>query len=170
MSDLKSDTFSSRPVRLLRRRADSGAAIPVPAVRRLPYAARMRRARAKKLARAQRAARGAQDLVAATFTPQDADPICPLCDRPIPATQRDAHHLVPRSHGGRYTEYLHRICHRQIHALFTEAELARSYHTVESLLAHPEVQRFVRWVSTRPPGFSERTRKSARLKRGLREA
>jgi hypothetical protein len=129
----------------------------------------MRRARAKKLARAERAARGAEERAPANFPPRQSDPICPLCERPIPAAQRDAHHLVPRSLGGRYTEYLHRICHRQIHALFTEAELARSYHTVEALLAHPEVQRFVRWVRTRPPGFSERTRKSGRLKLGLRE-
>ena len=46
---------------------------------------------------------------------------------------------MPRSKGGRQTEYLHRICHRQIHALFTETELARRYATVEALLAHPEV-------------------------------
>ena len=34
---------------------------------------------------------------------------------------------------------LHRICHRQIHALFSETELARQYNTAEALLAHPEV-------------------------------
>jgi hypothetical protein len=98
------------------------------------------------------------------------DPVCPLCERPIPAAQRDAHHLVPRSHGGRSTEFLHRICHRQIHALFTEAELARSYASVEALLGHAEVQRFVRWVRGKPPGFSERTRKSERVRRRLRES
>ena len=26
--------------------------------------------------------------------------ICPLCERPIPPSQQDAHHLVPKSHGG----------------------------------------------------------------------
>ena len=50
------------------------------------------------------------------------DLICPLCERKIPPSQRDAHHLVPKSKGGRHTEYLHRICHRQIHALYTETE------------------------------------------------
>jgi len=93
------------------------------------------------------------------------EPDCPLCGRSIPESQRDAHHLVPRSRGGRHTEFLHRICHRQIHALFTETELAREYHTVEALLAHPAVAGFVEWVRSRPPGFSERTRKSSRVRK-----
>lgn len=92
-------------------------------------------------------------------------PLCPLCERPIPPEQRDAHHLVPKSRGGRYTADLHRICHRQLHALFTETELARHYHTVEALLAHPEVAAFVAWVRGKPPEFHERTRKSQRLRR-----
>lgn len=90
--------------------------------------------------------------------------VCPLCERRIPAAQRDAHHLVPRSRGGVRTEFLHRICHRQIHALFTETELARQYHSVEALLSHPEVIRFVNWVRTKPEGFFERTRKSVRIR------
>ena len=90
--------------------------------------------------------------------------VCPLCERPIPDPQKDAHHLVPKSKGGRHTEYLHRICHRQIHALFTETELARQYNHVGALLAHPEMARFVTWVRTKPEAFYERTHKSQRLR------
>ena len=90
--------------------------------------------------------------------------VCPLCERVIPVSQRDAHHLIPKSKGGRQTEYLHRICHRQIHALFTETELARQYNHVEALLAHPEMARFVAWVKTKPEHFYERTQKSLWLK------
>ena len=90
--------------------------------------------------------------------------VCPLCERPIPGAQKDAHHLVHKSKGGRQTEYLHRICHRQIHALFSEAELARQYHSVEALLAHPEMARFVAWIRTKPEDFYERTHKSQRLR------
>jgi hypothetical protein len=90
---------------------------------------------------------------------------CPLCDRAIPKSQRDAHHLVPKSKGGRQTEFLHRVCHRQIHALLTETELARQYATVEALLAHPEMQAFVAWVKTKPDDFFVRTRKSAKLQK-----
>lgn len=91
-----------------------------------------------------------------------SQPDCPLCGRPIPPGQVDAHHLVPRSHGGRHTLALHRICHRQIHALFSEAELAREFNTVQALLDQPEVARFVAWVRGKPPGFMERTRRSGR--------
>jgi 5-methylcytosine-specific restriction endonuclease McrA len=98
----------------------------------------------------------------AVHRPDPGDPICPLCDRPIPASQQDAHHLVPKSRGGRATTVLHRICHRQLHALFSETDLARDYATAEALRAHPEVAKFVEWVKTKPPDFMERTRRSAR--------
>ena len=90
--------------------------------------------------------------------------ICPLCERPIPDALKDAHHLVPKSRGGSQTEFLDRICHRQIHALLTETELARQYNTVEALLAHPEIASFVGWVRRKPADFSERSRKSKRLR------
>lgn len=90
--------------------------------------------------------------------------LCPICDRPIPESQQDAHHLVPKSKGGKTTEYLHRICHRQIHALFTETELAVQFSTAATLKEHPEMQRFIRWVKSKPDHFYEKTRKSARIK------
>jgi hypothetical protein len=82
----------------------------------------------------------------------------------IPKSQRDAHHLVPKSKGGRQTEFLHRVCHRQVHALLTETELARQYDTVEALLAHPELKAFVAWVKTKPEDFFVSTRKSSRVR------
>jgi hypothetical protein len=92
------------------------------------------------------------------------DVICPLCDRLIPPSQRDAHHLVPKSRGGVQTTWLHRICHRQLHALFSENELARDYHEVEALRQHPQMARFLDWVRRKPDDFFERTRKSRRLR------
>jgi hypothetical protein len=97
-------------------------------------------------------------------TPRSGDAICPLCERPIPVRQQDAHHLVPKSHGGTETVVLHRICHRQIHALLTEAELARHYPSVKALKAQTEMARFIRWVQTKPDDFFEKSRKSRRLK------
>lgn len=117
----------------------------------------------RKLMAAREAERAMQ---AHAVHPDEAgEPVCPLCERPIPRSQQDAHHLVPKSKGGRYTAYLHRICHRQIHALFTETELARQFHTVDALLAHPEMGSFVTWVRSKPPEFYERTRKSLRIRR-----
>ena len=65
-----------------------------------------------------------QCTIQSTFQHKETEVICPICERPIPPSQKDAHHLVPKSKGGKTTQYLHRICHRQIHALFTETELA----------------------------------------------
>ena len=91
--------------------------------------------------------------------------VCPLCGRAIPPAQRDAHHLVPKSKGGRQTTVMHRICHRQIHAVLTETELARHYATAEALLEHPELKVFVSWIKTKPDDFFVSTRKSARIRK-----
>ena len=52
---------------------------------------------------------------------------------------------------------LHQICHNEIHATLTEAELARDYPTVERLKAHPRLAKFFAWVSKRPPEFHSKT-------------
>jgi hypothetical protein len=72
------------------------------------------------------------------------------------------HHFVPRSRGGRETEYVHRICHRKIHSLWTEAELARDYASPEAIRAHPDMQAFIRWIARKPPEFWARTHESRR--------
>jgi hypothetical protein len=87
------------------------------------------------------------------------DPICPLCGRPIPAdVPASRHHLVPRLKGGKggETVLLHHICHKEIHATLTEAELARGYATIDALRGHPRIAAFIAWVARRPPGFTSR--------------
>lgn len=88
------------------------------------------------------------------------DPVCPLCNRPIPASEQDAHHFVPKSRGGRETRLLHWICHRQVHALFDETTLARHFNTPEALKAHPEMARFLNWIAKRPPEYRGAVRRS----------
>lgn len=88
------------------------------------------------------------------------DPICPLCNRPIPPeAKQSVHHLIPKLKGGKGgpTVLLHQICHNEIHATLTEAELAKSYNTPEALREHPRLAKFIRWVSKRPPAFHSRT-------------
>jgi hypothetical protein len=87
---------------------------------------------------------------------------CPLCERLIPPAQRDEHHLVPKTKGGRITVAMHRICHRQVHALFSETELAREFSTAQALLTHEEIRKFVDCVKTKPDDFFERTRRAGR--------
>ncbi len=89
-----------------------------------------------------------------------AHPVCPLCGRAIPpGVPQSRHHLVPRLKGGKggETVLLHHICHKEIHASLSEADLARDYSTIDALRAHPRLAKFIRWVAKRPPGFSSRS-------------
>lgn len=87
------------------------------------------------------------------------DPICPLCLRPIPPdVAQSLHHLVPKLKGGKggAVVLLHHICHKEIHARFTEAELAREFQTVQALRGADRMVDFLAWVAKRPPGFMSR--------------
>ncbi|HEU0221776.1 MAG TPA: HNH endonuclease [Paracoccaceae bacterium] len=99
------------------------------------------------------------------------DPVCPLCGRPIaPSARQNRHHLFPKLRGGKGGEVvlMHRMCHDEIHAVLTEAEIARDFATPEALRAHPRLARFIEWVKDKDPGFHARTLKSAR-RRSARE-
>jgi hypothetical protein len=92
-------------------------------------------------------------------------PICPLCGRPIPPdVPQSQHHLIPKLKGGKGgpTVLLHHICHKELHAVLTEAELARRYNTIEDLLTHPRIAKFATWIAKRPPGFLSRSPGSRR--------
>lgn len=80
--------------------------------------------------------------------------ICPICDREMWKDKFvNRHHFLPKSKGGRETEWLHKICHRKIHSIFTNNELAREYNNPEVVRAHPEIGRFIKWISKKDPDF-----------------
>ena len=92
-----------------------------------------------------------------------ADGRCPLCSRPLvqgPSVNR--HHWVPRSKGGRDASDVHVVCHRMIHRLFSEAQLAASYATPQALLADPALRRCVEWVQKKRPEYVDRPRRPRR--------
>lgn len=84
---------------------------------------------------------------------------CWLCARVL-GRRIEWHHPVPKSRGGRETVPVHPICHRTIHATFTNAQLARMGPEAATLLAADEsLRRFVRWLENKPADFHAPTRK-----------
>ena len=86
---------------------------------------------------------------------------CWLCERPF-ETLIEWHHPVPKSKKGRVTVPVHPICHRTIHANFTNAELARIGDDRDAILAREPVRKFVDWVAGKPPDFHAPTRTGPR--------
>ena len=89
--------------------------------------------------------------------PVAADGPCPLCGRPLGTVNIDRHHLIPKSLKGREQFPIHKICHRKIHATFSERELLRAYHTWEALRGDDAIRAFIDWVAKKPPAFYART-------------
>lgn len=83
---------------------------------------------------------------------------CWLCERPL-GRRVQFHHVVPKAKKGRETVPVHPICHRTIHAHFTNAELKRLDGERAPLLAKPDVAKFVDWIADKPPDFHAPTRR-----------
>ncbi len=90
---------------------------------------------------------------------------CPICNRLMIADKNiNRHHLIPICKKGGYTEQitLHTICHNKIHSVWTEVELSQYYHTVERIVGHPDIQKFVKWLANKSPTFYSKTKRSNR--------
>lgn len=91
--------------------------------------------------------------------------ICPICNRELGSKDHiSKHHLTPKSQGGRYSEtiLIHNICHQKIHSVFTEKELKEEFHSVEKLIGHEEIAKFIKWVAKKDPDFYQRNRRMKR--------
>jgi 5-methylcytosine-specific restriction enzyme A len=85
---------------------------------------------------------------------------CELCGRsPVETT---VHHLIPREEGGSYgpTADLCRTCHKQIHALYTNKELAVRLDTIERLRQDEKISKYIKWIRKQPAETLLRVRKS----------
>ena len=99
---------------------------------------------------------------------QPADRTCSICGRLLgEKTNYSKHHLVPKSKGGTFGETIdiHNICHQKIHSVFTERELRDYYNTVEKLLTHEEMIKFIKWVAKKDIRFYQRNKTMNRKKR-----
>jgi hypothetical protein len=86
---------------------------------------------------------------------------CWLCERPL-GQKVQWHHTVPKAKKGRETVPVHPICHRAIHANFSNGELARLGGSRAPLLANEAVARFLVWIADKPPDFHTPTRRGRR--------
>ena len=82
---------------------------------------------------------------------------CWLCEREM-GVRIQWHHPVPKSKKGRETVPVHPICHKAIHANFTNAQLARIGADRQALLTNEVLVKFVEWVKDKPPDFHAPTR------------
>ena len=72
--------------------------------------------------------------------------VCELCEREV--GRLTSHHLVPKARGGKHGPQvlLCPTCHRQLHALFSEATLEKDLSSVKALKKHPQVAIFLSWM------------------------
>ena len=82
---------------------------------------------------------------------------CWLCHRPL-GRRVEWHHPRPKSRGGRETVPVHPICHRTLHARFSNAELARRAADGLAPAEDPDIARFLAWIADKPPDFHAPTR------------
>ena len=73
---------------------------------------------------------------------------CELCDREV--AQITEHHLKPKSRlkKGETTPtiWICSACHRQIHVLFSNLQLADEYNRLERLRDEPRMAKFLAWI------------------------
>jgi len=83
---------------------------------------------------------------------------CALCDREKELT---FHHLIPKKNHSKNwckrmftkiemkTRGIHvcRDCHSAIHRFISHVDLGKIYNTKKMLMTHPEIRKFVTWVS-----------------------
>ena len=61
------------------------------------------------------------------------------------------HHLIPRAKRGKETIACCETCESQIHKIWTHNQLRDTYNSVESILASPDFQSFLKWRKKQSP-------------------
>lgn len=69
------------------------------------------------------------------------------------------HHLTPKQKGGKAEDRtpVCRPCHKQVHAVFGNTDLAKSYANVAALRQAPLLQPFLKWIRKQKPDRNFRT-------------
>lgn len=100
-----------------------------------------------------------------TLDKENKDNICELCRREdVKLTE---HHLIPREEGGQNEATIDICipCHKQIHALYTNKELAIRLNSLERLRDDDEIKKYLKWIKKQPSSRLVPVKKSKRRKR-----
>lgn len=93
--------------------------------------------------------------------------VCELCGRK--GVEITIHHLIPKKEGGKdmATANLCIPCHRQIHALYSNRELALRLNTIEKLQEDEKISKYLRWIKKQHSlnGIKIRKSRERRMKR-----
>ncbi|MBT2688979.1 HNH endonuclease [Bacillus sp. ISL-47] len=85
---------------------------------------------------------------------------CELCLRED--VEITVHHLTPKEMGGTFlpTANLCIPCHKQIHALYTNVELAARLNKIELLWQDDKIGKYLKWIKKQPSSKLTKSRKS----------
>lgn len=91
--------------------------------------------------------------------------VCELCNRRVSIITK--HHLIPLQKGGKKFEtlYICTTCHQQIHALFTNRELATHYHSLELLKKDTKIIKYLKFIENVPGDFNLTIKKSRHVRK-----
>lgn len=93
--------------------------------------------------------------------------ICELCKREgVPKVTE--HHLVPREEGGKDGDvaWLCESCHKQVHALYTNKELAIRLNTLDSLENDEKIIKYLKYIRKQPSSKKVSIKKSKNVRKG----
>ena len=72
------------------------------------------------------------------------------------------HHPVPKAKGGKTKMDSCRDCHKAIHLFFSNTELARTYHTVVTLMSDEPFAKMIAYIAKQDPARKVRMRRMKR--------
>jgi hypothetical protein len=84
---------------------------------------------------------------------------CELCGRDVPRSLITMHHLTPREKGGKADDKapLCKPCHKQLHAMFGNTQLAKELASIDALQRVESLQPFLKWIRKQKPDRNFRT-------------
>lgn len=91
---------------------------------------------------------------------------CELCRR-HGVSKITEHHLIPREEGGAKLDvaWLCPDCHKQIHALYTNKELAIRLNTLEKLCADEKISKYLKYIRKQPSTKNIKIKKSREVRK-----